>query len=479
MTTKLRELKFFGEGVYSKSAVVTRQRRLNCYYETRPDGDKSTIVIYGTPGMLLKFNVATPAGTPLRGILGTESTLYAAASNVFMSLNSDGTIANSYNLTTSSGNVSFSFNPTQVIIVDGAAGWIYTPSGPTWAQITDANFPNGAKTVTFLQSFFVVEEPNSYNFYVSSSGDGTTWNALGFGGAAQYPDTLIAVDNLSGMLVLFCQQHIEFWQNVGTSPQPFQYIANSASEYGLAAVFSRVHIANSILFLTQTREGGLQVAAMTGYNIQIVSTTDIDNIIQSFSTTSDAVGLTYQSDQHKFYQLTFPTENRSFLYDVTTGSWYEAQTGLTSLYAQRHIGQFSTTYAGKTLITDYSNGNIYTPDSNTYTDNGTTIQRECVTRHAKSNFNRFRTSSVYLDMDTGHGLNGSSAQIMMQVSKDNGRTWGNERWAQLGILGNYIARVVWRRVTYARDVVLKFRMTDPVKFVITSGAVIMRQRGAK
>lgn len=478
MTTKLKVIPFFGEGIYSKSPVVTRQRRLNCYYEIRQDGDKSKIVIYGTPGMAMQFAVATPANSPMRGILGTASALYAVSKNSFMSLSSTGAISYSNIISTITGNVSMSFNPTQVIIVDGIAGWIYTPPS-TFAQIGAAAFPNGAKTVAFLQSFFVCEQPNSSNFYVSSSGDGTHWPALAFGGAAQYPDNLLACDALSGMLVLFSQNHMEFWQNIGTSPQPFQYIANSAVEYGIAAIYSRVHIDNSIIFLAQTREGGLQVCRVVGYMVQPVSTTDIDYIIQNIGTYSDAVGLAYQVDKHKFYQITFPTANRSLLYDVTTNVWCETQTGISSGYAQRHVGQFSTTYAGQTLITDYSNGNVYTPSPNTFTDNGVMIPREITTRHAIADFNRFRVSQIYLDIETGLGYNGGSANIMMQVSKDNGRTWGPERWAQLGVLGNYLARVIWRRVTMARDVIARFRMTDPVKFVITSGAAVIRVRGRK
>jgi hypothetical protein len=42
-------------------------------------------------------------------------------------------------------------------------------------------------------------------------------------------------------------------------------------------------------------------------------------------------------------------------------------------------------------------------------------------------------------------------------------------------LGNYHTRVVARRFGSSRDFVFRFRMTDPVKFVITSGAVSVRQ----
>ena len=34
---------------------------------------------------------------------------------------------------------------------------------------------------------------------------------------------------------------------------------------------------------------------------------------------ADATALTYQRDKHPFYQLTFPTMNRSFLFDASTG----------------------------------------------------------------------------------------------------------------------------------------------------------------
>lgn len=473
MTIKLAKIPFFGEGINSKSPVVTRQRRLNCYYEFRKDGDKTKSVLYGTPGMSLKFNITSPNNNPLRGIMGCPLGLFAVVGNTFYSLSSTGVVLHSFqSLTTNNGAVSMSFNPTQIIVVDGTAGWIYNVGSNTFTQIV-SNFPNGANTVSFLNSFFICELPGTGQYFVSNSGDGTTWNALAFTTASQYPDNILAVDALQGLLVTFSQNHQEFYQNIGASPEPFQYIANSANEFGLAAIYSKVHIDNSIMFLTNTREGGYQVAVTSGYSTMVVSTPDIDNIIQSLAVVSDAVALVYQIDSHKFYQLTFPSANRSLLYDVTTNIWNETQTGITPNYAQRHIGQYSTTSNNQTLITDYSNGNIYFPNPNSYTDNGQIIPREVTTRHANNEFNKFRVAQIYLDMETGTGLQtgqGSNPQIMVNISKDNGRTWGIERWMSTGKIGHYKTRAVMRRITNARDVVVKFRMTDPVRFVVTDGA---------
>lgn len=464
----------FGEGTYSKSAVVTRQRRLNVYFELRKDKDKTPVACYGTPGLVQKFQLSTPLNLPVRAMLGTQSGLYIAAYNQFQSVSGSGSALFTGSLGTSAGQCSIATNAgnTQVVIVDGSVGYLYTPGASTFAALP-ASFPNGAKTITYVSNFFVAEQPGSQNFWVSNANDGSTWNALAFAAASAYSDQILAVDNLSGILLTFSQQHMEFWQATGASPQPFTPIQSAANEYGIAAIFSRGHVNQTIIFLAQNREGQAQFVQVNGFNAQVISDPDIDSLVNGFSTYSDAVALVYGADNHKFYQVTFPTANRSFLYDTISGIWSEVQTG-SSVNPVRHTGNLSTYYAGQTLISDYATNRIYTLSPTTYTDNGTTIAREIITRHILSNFDRIRISSLYLDFETGVGLEngqGSNPQLMVSYSKDNGRTWSAERWVSLGMVGNYIARVLLRRFGSSRIATFKFRFTDPVKFVITEGAL--------
>jgi hypothetical protein len=79
-------------------------------------------------------------------------------------------------------------------------------------------------------------------------------------------------------------------------------------------------------------------------------------------------------------------------------------------------------------------------------------------------------------METGVSGQGANAQIMLKSSKDNGRTWSAERWASLGLIGVYLWRVIWRRFGSARDYVFWITMSDPVKFVITTGAIKLSVR---
>jgi len=64
---------------------------------------------------------------------------------------------------------------------------------------------------------------------------------------------------------------------------------------------------------------------------------------------------------------------------------------------------------------------------------------------------------------------------MLEVSKDNGRTYSTPRQLSLGALGNYRQRLIARRFGSSRDFVFRIRFTDPVQFTITDGAVTIRE----
>lgn len=214
-----------------------------------------------------------------------------------------------------------------------------------------------------------------------------------------------------------------------------------------------------------------------GFNMKKVSTEDIDNIIRGFTVWQDAVAFGYILDGHKMYQITFPTAERSFLYDVTTDFWFELQTGV-SLSA-RHMANFGITFNTFTFVSDTTTGTIYKLDPTVYTDNGTPIKRQLTSRHVNMDGNRFGIDEVYLDMETGVGIQygqGSDPQIMMQISKDGGRTFGTERWRSIGKVGQYKSpRVEWDRLGASQDFVFQWTMTDPVKFTIVGGSVKIRQ----
>jgi hypothetical protein len=81
-------------------------------------------------------------------------------------------------------------------------------------------------------------------------------------------------------------------------------------------------------------------------------------------------------------------------------------------------------------------------------------------------------------MEQGTGLvtgQGSNPQIMLQVSRDGGFTYGNEMWTSFGRMGEYNKRAEWRRLGVSRNFVFKFRITDPVKVILIAAAAMATQ----
>lgn len=467
----MKNIPLFGVGIKSYSNVVNAQRRLNCFYELREDGDTSKIIIRGTPGSQLWVTLPT---FPVRGWRVVGNNLYVVSGNKLYSINYSGSYSEIGTLSTSLGNISISDNFVQIIIVDGTFGYVFTISGSIFVTISDVNFPNGCNTVAFLDGRFIVNKFNTRQFFVSDSYDGTTWTQVIFGTKESSSDILTAVQDLNGLLILFGQSTMECWQDAGTSPLPYARINGASQTWGLAALYSRAYLANTLVFLGQNAQGGIQVLMLNGYTPIRISTSDIENIIRGFTVYQDAIALTYMIDGHMMYQITFPSGGRSFLYDALTGFWSEVQTDVALI--ARHYANLGISFNALNYVSDKSSGNIYQLNQLAYTDNGIAIKRQVCSRHIRKEGNDFSISEIFLNMETGHGLQddqGSDPQIMMQISRDNGNTFGVERWTTLGAAGIYQTRARWLQCGTARDWVFQWTMTDPVPFVIADGSAVV------
>jgi hypothetical protein len=372
-------------------------------------------------------------------------------------------------------------NGTTLLMVDGVKcyGW----NGATFTSpIVDSNIPNGATVVVYNDTFFIANNPSvngQYSVSPSIYTVGTAWNALAIGNSSSNPDALLALDVDHGFLSCWGSSSIEFHQDVGTSPLPYAPFISATQQVGLAAVQSRSKFNNTMAFLGTNLQGGYSIYALSGFQPVPISTRDIDAYFDDFSQVSDAIALSYVWDGHPFYQITFPSASRTFLYDGSTGIWSEKQTGVSLI--GRDNANLCLVLSGQIYISHYANGNIYQFSDEIYTDNGTSIMRLLQTRHINDGGNMLAIDEVFLDLETGVGLQtgqGSKPQIMVSVSKDGGRTFGNERLMSIGAVGQYAGpRATLRRFGAARDFVFRFRMTDPVKFAVTYGAAVTRGKG--
>lgn len=461
----LQPIPLFGLGNVGRSVNVSAQERVNLYAEVTPDGEGgNNLSLYPTPGLTLFSNFGSSV---IRGLYPYDASnvIYTVIGTNLLEVAPDGTAISRGTLQATTGRVDMVDNGLQLLIVDGSFGYILTFATNVFAQISDPDFPP-SQTAAFMGGFFIVQKTSSGQFYISGLYDGTTWNALDFATAESDPDNLVRVFANSGTLLLFGTKTTEFWGDSGAVDFPFARIGSAAIEWGLAARWSLCKFMDSLIFLRKNRLGAVQVCVMVGTQALPVSTPALDFQFSTYPTASDATAFAYMASGHPFYQINFPSANVSWLYDGLTKAWSTVQYGT----AGRHRGEIQVNFQNRSYVSDYALGKLYLLDQNAFADDGAMIVREFIGRHQKT-ANWSHLPQLWLDMEAGVGLasgQGSDPRVALQISRDGGKTWGAEIPRSFGAIGENRARAVWNRLGRARDWVMKFRVTDPVKTVFVA-----------
>lgn len=473
-----------GQSYVARSVNAADNVMINLFPETTGVEGKEAGFLNRAPGLRL---LATIGRGPIRALWSHQTNgedAYVVSGNELFKIDL------SYNATklgdiAGTGPVSIADNGTQLFFATNPKGYIYDEVANTFAEITDPDFP-GASTVGFVDGYFVFNQPNSQRLWVTSLYDGTMVDPLDFASAEGAPDDIVAVNVDHREIWVFGTNSIEVWYDAGTSPFPLQRIQGAFNELGCLAPFSVAKLDNSLFWLGNDARGYGMVYRANGYNGARVSTHAIEYAIQSYGDVSDAIAYTYQQEGHSFYVLTFPTANKTWVYDVSTGAWHE-RASFDNGYLIRHRSNCQMNFQSQTVVGDYLNGNIYALDLNTYDDNGA-IQKWIRSWRAlpsgANNLKRTAQHSLQLDCESGVGINsgqGSDPQVMLRWSDDGGHTWSNEHWTSMGKIGQYFRRAIWRRLgmtTKLRDRVYEVSGTDPVKVVIMGAELILNGTNA-
>jgi len=184
-------------------------------------------------------------------------------------------------------------------------------------------FPNGCKTISYLNGRFVACEPSTQNFYVSEVLDGWYWDAINVQTVDSNPDLLIGQTVSHNELIMFCENSGEVFYDSGTFPTPFVRNSSGIFEVGCIAPYTITNLDNTVYWLGNSNEGSGIIYKLNGYTPQRISTYSIEQAIQAMTTVSDARAFAYQKDGHHYYVLTFPTGNKTFVFDVNTQLWHE------------------------------------------------------------------------------------------------------------------------------------------------------------
>lgn len=329
-------------------------------------------------------------------------------------------------------------------------------------QITDPNF-YPANTVTFFDSYFILDKAGTNQWFFSNILDGTTYSPLDFEAAEVQSDFVVAILNQQENLLVFGQKSIETWYDTGANDNPFQRYDGATIERGCAAALTPLKEDNSVFFLGDD----LIFYRLDGVLLKRVSTHPIETDWQSYPTVVDAFAFSYTFAGHKFINVTFPSANVTWVFDISTNRWHKRVSyGADGQSLGRWRGNCAVNFINQTLIGDAYSGQIGVLSATTYTEYGAQILGIMVSPPIHKDRRRVFIQIYELNIQAGVGLangQGSDPQIMLEYSKDGGATYANRQlWQSMGKIGETQKRLRWKKLGQSRQWVFKHTISDPV-----------------
>lgn len=470
---------FVNAAYESQSPIADDERLVNWYVEQiESPGGKVRSALYPTPGVDAFVTVDKVGG---RAMFSQAGRCFAVVGPTLYELFANGTA-------TSRGTVALDTNPAfivsngdggqQLFIVSGRKGYTYDLNTNTLTQTVGAGGSNltsaFADFAGSLYGYFVALDVSDSRFYISDLLNGSTWDVTQFAERTIGPDPWVSMyTNSFGQIWLFGGQTTEVWYNTGASPFPFAPDTSGLMAFGCAAPYSVREANDQMVWLATTSNGGYQVMAAKGFNPQRISTYALEYAIANYTTISDAYGETYNDLGHVFYLLTFPSENVTWCYDFRTNLWHER--GTWDVQANQYDAwrpQWHCFAFNKHLMADRDTGTIYHMTSQSSTDvDGLYIRR---VRRAPAVFTenkKVKVPKIEIFLESGLGLTagpsgspvqGQDPMLMIRASADGGKTWGVEREASAGAIGEYSKRVLFWRFGQVRDRVFEIVVSDPI-----------------
>jgi hypothetical protein len=474
----MAQFPFIGAAYKARAAVLAAEQCINLYPEIGNPTAKNVMALIGTPGKRLWANF--PGGA-VRGALRFSAGVAVVVSGINVYLTGTGGVGTLIGTVTGGSTpVSMASNGTTVMLVTGPTGYAINPNAGTMAQITDADF-QGADSVAFVDGYFVFNKTGTSQFQITQLYS-TDIDTLDFASAEGAPDKLLSLLVDHREVWLFGETSTEVFWNSGNPDFPFERINGAFIENGTAAKYSPAKMDNSVYWLSFNDEGQGQVLRAAGYQPERVSDHGVEYALGQMSRIDDAVGYAYQQEGHGFYVLTFPTAQQTWVFDSKTLMWHQRSYRNTGTGAyERDRAMCLMNFAGKLLVGDHSNGNVYQLDLDYFTDNGDLIPRVRATPYVSNADYRFMVFDwLQVDMETGVGLSvatgvsGNDPQVILQWSDDGGKTWSNEHYASAGKIGERRRRVRWRRMGRSRARVYRVTVVEPVRVALVGASVGVR-----
>lgn len=479
------------------------------------DGIHASVPLTGGSGAGATADITVGSGTVTAVALdaGTESAPYQIGDVLSAAPGSPGGLGGGVTGQSAIGGVGYTTGTYTGVPLTGGSGSLAVAT----IVVSSASVVTGVTITTPGQDYIVGDLLGASSASIGGTGTGfgvevTSINAAGTGfaytvtavdaGSLAFDPLDIASksgssDILVSLIAIHREVHLigaltsEVWYDAGTPDFVFGILEGIFYEHGIVAVYSLAKTDLACFWLGQDKQGQAVVYQEMAYVVTEISTPAIVNAIQKYSIINDAIGFTYQIEGHVFYVLTFPTADRTWVYDLETKLWHEWLWTDDQGAEHRHRANCQAFAYGINLVGDWQNGQIYALDVTNITDAGAAIVRRRGFPHIVNEGKRLSYDRFIVEMDVGLGggtteepaayalttdtgadalsvddaINAllvydagdfmnttlSLTAISLRWSDTKGRTWNNPIILDIGAEGDYWRSIQARQLGMARD----------------------------
>lgn len=478
---------FCGPSYLSNSPIITSDDAYNLYCQQVESGTgKGHFCLLSVPGTR---SFATVAGGPLRATAYTaqgpgigEYLVVIAGPNVYK--------IDSTGASTLLGAVAFTASgqviPAQIIpcavpgltqaafVLSEGQGYIADFVANT---ITPVTLPVGfATTATYLDTYIIISDVDSRDFYISGVGDPTSFNPLDVATKEAAPDFLQGVFAANELLFLFGLETTEIWYNSGAANFPFtRYPGGGVWESGTVDPYSICKVGDAVIWTQRSARGQNAVYMARGIQFQRISNHAIEVLLQGAASVGSGAGVayTYEENGHFFYVLNTSTApgglDITIVYDLTTNMWHKRglwdgtdyhrqnwQFCQFAFYATPN-SQATIHYVGGTGIATDTQAVIYQMSMALYDFDGAAKRCARISPHLPSEMARLRLNNVVLDLDRSY-----SPVLELRKSNNGGKDYGVVHSITTNpTAADGQARAIWRQLGSSRDGVIEISSQTP------------------
>lgn len=398
-------------------------------------------------------------------------------------------------------------NTNQIAICDRQNIYIYNYISGTFL-LANIDFIPGY--ITYQNGRFVAAALETAQWRLSDVGNGLSWpnDSFHVGLLQTKPDTVVAtqrVPSRGNLLYVFGNTVTEIWQDIGSNLFPYQRNSSINIDYGCLNPATIAFNDTIVVWLAANEKSGPMIAYSMGGDIKKISTDGIDFKFTQLKNPSNSYGFLFRQDGHLIYQITFPDDNLTYIYDFNTEKFFTLSDENLNAHIAKRVAFFNDNY----FFVSFVDGNLYELSTTFTTYNGKEIPRFRICNPIRlPDASRFSVpnltftieqgmqSNIINDMaenlltedgqviltEDGHPLmtEGNNdfpivQKVGLSVSKNGGESFGTIWMKPLNPRGLFRNRLNYWQLGAANDFTPKIQFWGFDRFVVTDGVLSLFQ----